>query len=114
QAIHCGLGIVAQETADLDNRGRLDDREGIVRLFVDLENLVAELTLDALVCRQYIHPAYASTVAAGLPLALVSQRSFIIFSCSFSRPSVSASGRGGHPGTYTSTGRILSTPSHTE
>lgn len=38
----------------------------------------------------------------------------IIFSCRSRMPWVSASGRGGHPGTYTSTGSTLSTPSHTE
>src|SRR5439155_10089372 len=43
-----------------------------------------------------------------------SHRSCWIFSWSFTRPSVSASGRGGQPGTYTSTGITLSTPSHTE
>ena len=33
-----------------------------------------------------------------------------IFSCSFMMPWISASGRGGQPGTYTSTGTISSTP----
>src|SRR6185312_12651468 len=33
-----------------------------------------------------------------------------IFSCNFKKPPINASGRGGHPGTYTSTGIILSTP----
>ena len=33
-----------------------------------------------------------------------------IFSCSFKSPSIRASGRGGQPGTYTSTGTIWSTP----
>ena len=33
-----------------------------------------------------------------------------IFSCSFKSPSIKASGRGGQPGTYTSTGTIWSTP----
>jgi hypothetical protein len=35
---------------------------------------------------------------------------FAIFSRSRSTPSVSASGRGGQPGTYTSTGTTVSTP----
>ncbi len=39
---------------------------------------------------------------------------FAIFSRSRSTPSVSASGRGGHPGTYTSTGTTVSTPCSVE
>ena len=37
----------------------------------------------------------------------------VSFSSSFSIPSMSASGRGGQPGIYTSTGNSLSTPSTT-
>jgi hypothetical protein len=39
---------------------------------------------------------------------------FAIFSRSRSTPSVSASGRGGQPGTYTSTGTTVSTPCSVE
>jgi len=40
--------------------------------------------------------------------------SFLMRSCKSTMPSSSASGRGGHPGTYTSTGMIWSTPLVTE
>src|SRR6266545_4679867 len=50
------------------------------------------------------HPAASSRVSfdRGSP--------FRIFSCSRMMPSMSISGRGGQPGTYMSTGTILSTP----
>ncbi len=46
--------------------------------------------------------------------AAASMLYFSIFFWSAITPCCSASGRGGHPGTYTSTGITLSTPLHTE
>ena len=54
------------------------------------------------------------TICAPAGRRFSAQRSPRTISCSRSRPSVSASGRGGQPGTYTSTGMTLSTPLHTE
>src|SRR5581483_4442607 len=45
--------------------------------------------------------------------AIYLSRSSMILCWSARKPSISASGRGGQPGTYTSTGMILSTPCST-
>src|SRR5664280_122562 len=58
--------------------------------------------------------AGASTATAGTPAAIAgfsaTNRCCCILPCSSSSPWKSASGRGGQPGMYTSTGTILSTP----
>src|ERR1700682_5510122 len=102
--------------ADLDQRGGVYHHPGVGLLIDDFEDPIAELFFGPVVYLQRLH-AQAWNVGVGeAPLLgpLLSHRSVMILSWSFRRPSVSASGRGGHPGTYTSTGRILSTPSQTE
>src|SRR6266849_4299784 len=115
KTVHRKLGILEHEASDLDDCALVNYGERIRLLVYCFENAIAEPILDPL---EYLERFHAYAAATRLPLlalgARESQRSVIIFSCSLSKPSVSASGRGGQPGTYTSTGRILSTPSQTE
>ncbi len=53
------------------------------------------------------HSHRAKTRSRGVP---ASARDFLIFSCSKRKPCISASGRGGQPGTCTSTGTKVSAP----
>jgi hypothetical protein len=89
--------LVAEVLTSLDQAGRIDDQR---RLAVRLLRL--NQTRDAFK-RQDATPRIS--YAGGTPAW--------IFSCSRTIPSRSASGRGGQPGTWMSTGTILSTPCRT-
>ena len=84
---------VTQVDARLDDPGRVDDER---RLAVRLDGLDDAGDGGA-------HSATPRiSYAGGTPAR--------IFSCRRTMPSISASGRGGQPGTWMSTGTILSTP----
>src|SRR5262245_43533253 len=86
--------LVAQIRTCLDEPGRVDDERRLV---------VRVLALDK--PRDSLEGQLATpriSYAGGTPA--------LIFSWSRTIPSSSASGRGGHPGTWMSTGTILSTP----
>ncbi len=85
---------VAQVEAGLDEARRIDD-----------ERLLA-------VCLLRLHHAGNGFVdhSATPRISYAGGTPACTFSCSLTMPSISASGRGGQPGTWTSTGTILSTP----
>ena len=86
--------LVAQVRARLDDPGRVDDERRLA------------VRVLALYQARYAFEGQEATprisYAGGTPA--------LIFSWSRTMPSSSASGLGGHPGTWTSTGTILSTP----
>ena len=86
--------LVTQVQRGLDQTRRVDDDR---RLAVSL------LNLD--------EPGYTVVVQDATPrISYAGGTPAMTFSCSRTMPSISASGRGGHPGTCTSTATILSTP----
>src|SRR5439155_24880774 len=106
-----GLGIVAQERAHLDQvLGRQVERvvtHGLSGLALERHagESLAQPPLDVLGSQHYAAPL--RLLRGNGPRSTREER---IFSWSFMIPWSRASGRGGQPGTYTSTGTILSTP----
>jgi hypothetical protein len=88
---------VAQVDAGLDQSGRVDDQGRLAVLLFRLDQ-----SGDALKGQE---ATPRISYAGGTPAW--------IFSWSRTMPSSSASGRGGQPGTWISTGQILSTPCRT-
>src|SRR6185369_7484020 len=97
EAVESERLVVATERAHLGDARRIDDREGVRAGAFEHTDRVPELLAQPRVdCRGVErHQARTPTGSA----FRTSQRSFWIFSWSFTRPSVSASGRGGQPGT---------------
>ena len=87
--------LVAEERARLDEPGGVDDERRLAERLARLDDAG-----HAGVRRHSATPRIS--YAGGTPPR--------IFSCSRTIPSISASGRGGQPGTWMSTGTILSTP----
>src|SRR5262245_57598726 len=116
EAVEAQRRIVAQEARDLGDLGGRHHYARVVARAGQLADGVAEagaqLRVDAGRVLRRHGPRYARRPAGSV--LRTSQRSCCIFSWSFMSPSMSASGRGGQPGTYTSTGITRSTPSHTE
>src|SRR6185436_13572811 len=104
------------ERRDVGDHVRRDDRPRRRPLERRARDLVGEALDEPVVDLLGRHQAMRSgarDVPARLPSVspfLRNTRSSWIFSCSFITPYSSASGRGGQPGTYTSTGITSSTP----
>ena len=107
-------------------RGGTDaDPQFVVRLQMTADDRVAQLGLEG---REHAGPQVVGRLrlgrdglglgcqptTSGSPLQRDAMSSCWMRSCSSTMPSSSASGRGGQPGTYTSTGMIWSTPLVTE
>ena len=93
-AQHVEACLVAEVQARLGDAGRVDDERRLPERLACLDE-----SGDSLVA----HSATPRiSYAGGTPAR--------IFSCRRTMPSISASGRGGQPGTWMSTGMILSTP----
>jgi hypothetical protein len=86
--------LVTQVQRGLDQTWRVDDNGRLAVLLLNLDE-----------------PGYTVVVQDATPrISYAGGTPAMTFSCSRTMPSISASGRGGHPGTCTSTATILSTP----
>src|SRR4029079_4840696 len=85
--------LVAEVRARPDDPGGVDDERGLAVCLDRLDD-----------------PGYAGGHSATPRIPEAGGTPARIFSWSRTMPSISASGRGGHPGTWMSTGTILSTP----
>src|SRR5712692_4075977 len=120
-------GIALEKAADLDDPGARENAKGILLGRRQRSNGAPELLRQPLVnllegqrghrlgLRQATSgTSYPDPVPGRLGRIFVFSFSREISSWTRKKPSVNASGRGGQPGTYTSTGMILSTPFTTE
>ena len=120
------LGLVAHEPADVVVAGGRHRHREVAVLLGHVEQVVAESSSQprgSVVERERARARHRTPApgrshhqkaADAGPPNFSSMSSSLILLCSSMMPCSSASGRGGHPGTYTSIGTIWSTPLVTE
>src|SRR5262249_23981865 len=98
QMVERGLGLIVEKASEIENPlGRyLDGHLRSCRIRLDGQHHLRKPCHQRF--NQRFHDYFTNTFSRW------------IFSWSFKSPSMRASGRGGQPGTYTSTGTIWSTP----
>src|SRR5262249_31791343 len=98
QHLELQVGIIAQKTTDLDDGLAIDQYVRLRNVSLEVANLARKLLFQPGVDFFGVH-AYAWAASSAGRDGFTSQRSRIILSWMRNSPSVSASGRGGHPGT---------------